>query len=1057
MRWYNHVFTRKTLLFLLILSPLIIFSFGIVHSDPPPNYYTVTEVNYSKTWISTELEKDPYLGLEITPIDEDTISTYIYEKQPMPPGEKWQYAVCIPSNATINVSGQEFSPSLLEGDWCNQTGNYGFLIKRRNNNWNLPIEVNVTIPDYLEGLYFMGGNGTFVNMVNSTDEGLGGSEESWNHKVFFDPINDRWHIVYIDSNADISTYSSSDGTTWDAGVVIDADTYDYDDFDCALQLNSSNTYMYCAYSSATINAYFIRCELNSSAPYVNCDAEEVPYQTSSFGGTINDDVYYPRITFNADGCGIMVFDFYNDSAGASDDQVVTMIKEASPCGDGDWDTDDMESGYPIYNIQTDDVGYTNPFGIGITSYGDNDSFVTWIDGTSNGNYDLEGRFYNGTSNSFGTQVTMDADVEGGGGYTSEWTVIVGNASITFGMDDGTQDLDAYILDTKSDTTTTQIDTLINMYDANNVPALVTATVDTVATLDTIWVFAVDSTDPQDIYYSKSNDSGATWYDQTLWVDEGDADEIKFVSAYFNNETCDIMVNWLGGATSPFKINTNIISTGSCTPDVALWLPENDSTESSSTVNFLANVTHSSTTISLTNFSLYTNTTGSWVLNQTKHPEFPTNQTYDSLNDLNSSGSVLYFKMSEDPVNDYSGNGNNGTTVNQATIQAGFFGDGVELDGVNDEINVPYDQSLNETVTGKLTLSAWVNTDSIGINHQAIINKHDTSVTGYVLEILYTNIKFSFDDTTTNFVQTTNNPIQANQWYHVGATWNGSNISIYVDGKKVGTATDYGGLTEYTGDIDIGTLAGAWDFDGTIDEVRIYNRSLSDAEMERLYNVTKDYKVNFTVDDITDGTYGWNVLAVDEAGTSNFANDNFTVTVDTTADTSPVVNLINPANATSSSNTSYNFTCEVDDDNKVVNSTLYVWYDNNTLFNTSVNDTNFTTITNVTFNVTSFVVDTYYWNCLVYDNATTPQSSWATNNYTLTVTAADTCTPPSVDNNWSVDCTDNCLKDAESIDLGNGNLSLDGSGTFTINNTNLTYNNLAISNGCTYRVQNNSIG
>jgi parallel beta-helix repeat protein len=100
------------------------------------------------------------------------------------------------------------------------------------------------------------------------------------------------------------------------------------------------------------------------------------------------------------------------------------------------------------------------------------------------------------------------------------------------------------------------------------------------------------------------------------------------------------------------------------------------------------------------------------------------------------------------------------------------------------------------------------------------------------------------------------------------------------------------------------------------------------------------------------------------------------------DNLPNVSLISPDNATSSSNTSYNFTCQVSDDNLVVNTTLYVW-NSTELFNTSVNTTNFTVATNVTFEVPIPIADYYEWNCLVYDNASTPQSNWSTNNNTLT--------------------------------------------------------------------------
>lgn len=104
-----------------------------------------------------------------------------------------------------------------------------------------------------------------------------------------------------------------------------------------------------------------------------------------------------------------------------------------------------------------------------------------------------------------------------------------------------------------------------------------------------------------------------------------------------------------------------------------------------------------------------------------------------------------------------------------------------------------------------------------------------------------------------------------------------------------------------------------------------------------------------------------------------------------ADNSPLVTLSTPANATSSSTTDYNFTCNVTDDFNIANTTIYVWHDNGTLFNSTLNSSTGTSL-NYSFEIPTLIIDTYYWNCLAVDNAS--QSSWATNNFTLTVSSGD---------------------------------------------------------------------
>ena len=86
------------------------------------------------------------------------------------------------------------------------------------------------------------------------------------------------------------------------------------------------------------------------------------------------------------------------------------------------------------------------------------------------------------------------------------------------------------------------------------------------------------------------------------------------------------------------------------------------------------------------------------------------------------------------------------------------------------------------------------------------------------------------------------PIMEDTWYHVAATYDGSSIKIYVNGVEEGTPTIESGPIDYIGeqqDFKIG--AGEKGngllqnhFDGSIDDVRVYDRALSAEEVWQLY-------------------------------------------------------------------------------------------------------------------------------------------------------------------------------------------------------------------------------
>jgi hypothetical protein len=72
----------------------------------------------------------------------------------------------------------------------------------------------------------------------------------------------------------------------------------------------------------------------------------------------------------------------------------------------------------------------------------------------------------------------------------------------------------------------------------------------------------------------------------------------------------------------------------------------------------------------------------------------------------------------------------------------------------------------------------------------------------------------------------------NTWSHVAGTWDGSTLRLYVNGSPVAMLSQSGSLTNSSDPLRIGgnALWGEY-FAGQIDEVRVYNRALSQAEIQ----------------------------------------------------------------------------------------------------------------------------------------------------------------------------------------------------------------------------------
>ena len=91
---------------------------------------------------------------------------------------------------------------------------------------------------------------------------------------------------------------------------------------------------------------------------------------------------------------------------------------------------------------------------------------------------------------------------------------------------------------------------------------------------------------------------------------------------------------------------------------------------------------------------------------------------------------------------------------------------------------------------------------------------------------------------TDYIVDAMTDINDGEWHHLLGTYDGSAMKLYVDGNLEDTNTDFSGdLPVVVGDVHIGADYEASPgnfFNGQLDEVRVYNRALADAEVQRLY-------------------------------------------------------------------------------------------------------------------------------------------------------------------------------------------------------------------------------
>jgi hypothetical protein len=209
------------------------------------------------------------------------------------------------------------------------------------------------------------------------------------------------------------------------------------------------------------------------------------------------------------------------------------------------------------------------------------------------------------------------------------------------------------------------------------------------------------------------------------------------------------------------------------------------------------------------------------------------------------GLVAYYPFNGNAF-DESGNGHNGTVVG-ATLTTDRFGVngrayrfnyGYSSSHSGDCINIPDDPSLR--LSTSFTLAAFVTFQNYSNDGKAIISKIAPADWngGYEMRIV------PIPDTTvvlSGRVNGTNTTCSAqihavDRWYHIAYTYDGTQLRQYINGVQVASQMISGGFETSILPLRIGGRYGdsMW-FTGSIDEVRLYNRTLSDVEIQQIYH------------------------------------------------------------------------------------------------------------------------------------------------------------------------------------------------------------------------------
>ena len=174
---------------------------------------------------------------------------------------------------------------------------------------------------------------------------------------------------------------------------------------------------------------------------------------------------------------------------------------------------------------------------------------------------------------------------------------------------------------------------------------------------------------------------------------------------------------------------------------------------------------------------------------------------------------------------------------------GKFNNALKLDGIDDYINFGNGASLG--ITSAITIEGWIKLTAlpIGSNYATIFDKPYTSHVApyynYEMRVLSSGVvdvvmvvgSYDVDYVTSTTV------LSAGLWYHIASTFDGTTLRLYINSTPDGSLNNPGTIINSNMPLNMGRRQNLNDcyFNGLFDNMHIYNRALTQAEITDLYN------------------------------------------------------------------------------------------------------------------------------------------------------------------------------------------------------------------------------
>lgn len=183
----------------------------------------------------------------------------------------------------------------------------------------------------------------------------------------------------------------------------------------------------------------------------------------------------------------------------------------------------------------------------------------------------------------------------------------------------------------------------------------------------------------------------------------------------------------------------------------------------------------------------------------------------------------------------------GTLQNGATFAPGKVGQAFSFDGVDDYVSVPKNSAW-AFGSNDFSINLWtkfnvVRSGAFGGLPNVFVGQDEggSNLNKWVFYLADDGLDFHINGSVSAFIGHIPFSPTPGQWYHIAVNRSGSTYSFFVNGTLAGTAVDANPIPDVNAALTIGQAEGLGYFNGLIDELGIYNRSLTAGEIQTIYN------------------------------------------------------------------------------------------------------------------------------------------------------------------------------------------------------------------------------